>query len=549
MKIDRKAFQALQDIVGSEYISEDPAILDSYAFQYLAELVQPDLGKFMPRSLAVILPGNTGEVQAIVQACNQYHIRFKAYSTGWFMFGSPQSENAIQIDLRRMDHILEIDEKNMFAVVEPCVIAGVLQAEAMKVGLNCHIIGAGASHSPLASATSLGGHGPSSIYAGHNSENLLALEWVTPTGEILQTGSAGSAEGWFCGEGPGPSLRGLVRGEVGAVGGLGIFTKCAIKLCAWPGPAELPIEGEMPAYTSPLPDNFRAYSLAFPSWESYGNAHCLLYDSEIGYIAHRQFNMLGGDLSPAFWKLYTDPTKTLSDLKEIAGQPEVKKLTEEMRYSFQLVLAGMSSGDIEYQEKVLDEILARTGGWKVAGMSNPDMEKFSLLYLIRLPFKNLNYAWGGSFDGIFAQGGTPDFVISYIPVAKEILKKHQEKGLLVQCGDDAMMGCVAGMGGGTFTLLEQFMFWDPHDKQSVQEAIDFCEDAEVAARERGWPPGLESVIKINKLSEQELQLKYSKARQPSRFHWQWKIKQMLDPAGTTARGYDVLQEPPEKWPV
>ena len=54
-----------------------------------------------------------------------------------------------------MDRILEIDEKNMFAVIEPYVIAATLQAEAMKVGLNCHMIGAGASCSPLAQLTSV----------------------------------------------------------------------------------------------------------------------------------------------------------------------------------------------------------------------------------------------------------------------------------------------------------------------------------------------------------------------------------------------------------
>ena len=42
-----------------------------------------------------------------------------------------------------MDRILEIDEKNMFAVIEPYVIGATLQAEVMKVGLNTHIIGAG----------------------------------------------------------------------------------------------------------------------------------------------------------------------------------------------------------------------------------------------------------------------------------------------------------------------------------------------------------------------------------------------------------------------
>ena len=37
MALSKEAYQALEDIVGPENISEDPAILDSYAFQWLAE--------------------------------------------------------------------------------------------------------------------------------------------------------------------------------------------------------------------------------------------------------------------------------------------------------------------------------------------------------------------------------------------------------------------------------------------------------------------------------------------------------------------------------
>jgi len=135
--------------------------------------------------------------------------------------GYPSYDNTIQLDMMRMNRILEIDEKNMFAVVEPGVTYATLQAEAMKVGLNTHIIGAGASCSPLASATSYGGLGPDSLFMGTSNENMLGLEWVMPNGDIMKTGSLGSGAGWFCGEGPGPSIRGVVRGTSGAKGGMG----------------------------------------------------------------------------------------------------------------------------------------------------------------------------------------------------------------------------------------------------------------------------------------------------------------------------------------
>ena len=180
----------------------------------------------------VLLPGSTEEVQAIVRLCNKYKIKYKAASTFWSGQAYPSHDDTIQLDMRRMDRILEIDEKNMYAVVEPGVIAATLQAEAMKVGLNTHIAGSGCSCSVLAGATSYFGSGPGNLYGGWFYDNLLGMEWVLPTGEIFRTGSLGSGCGWFCGEGPEPSMKNAARGFLGAKGSINVFTKCAVKLFA-----------------------------------------------------------------------------------------------------------------------------------------------------------------------------------------------------------------------------------------------------------------------------------------------------------------------------
>jgi len=101
-----------------ENISEDPAVLDSYVYPLTQTAIH--MGPFFdittPRGEAVLLPGSTGEVQAIVRICNKYRIKLKASSTFWSAQGFPSDENTIQLDMRRMDRILEIDEKNLFAV-------------------------------------------------------------------------------------------------------------------------------------------------------------------------------------------------------------------------------------------------------------------------------------------------------------------------------------------------------------------------------------------------------------------------------------------------
>jgi hypothetical protein len=73
------------------------------------------------------------------------------------------------------------------------------------------------------------------------------------------------------------------------------------------------------------------------------NCYYAIYDNEIGYIFHRQFNLAGADLAPALWLTYIDPTKTLNDVETAAKDPEIQKITERARISFQLILAATRS--------------------------------------------------------------------------------------------------------------------------------------------------------------------------------------------------------------
>src|SRR4030042_1515433 len=108
--------------------------------------------KFMPRFEIVVLPKGTEEVQAIIRLCNRFRIQFKPTSTLWGPGNCPGDPGVILIDLRRMNRLLEINEKNMYAVLEPYVIGAQLQAELMKRGLTCNLNGAGSHVSAFAFA-------------------------------------------------------------------------------------------------------------------------------------------------------------------------------------------------------------------------------------------------------------------------------------------------------------------------------------------------------------------------------------------------------------
>ena len=184
MALKKEIFKELEDIVGEENISNDPAIMHSY--------YSIDFG-------AVVLPKDTEEVQALMKLINRRALKFGTGSTAWFGMFPPDT---VFLDLRRMNRIIEINEKNMYAVVEPYVISAQLQAELMKRGLNCNIKGAGSNCSAIVK-----GHGHMDQTCGGDDRNYLAVEWVTPEGELMKLGSLGSSDEWFSGDGRGSLLE------------------------------------------------------------------------------------------------------------------------------------------------------------------------------------------------------------------------------------------------------------------------------------------------------------------------------------------------------
>lgn len=489
MSITDKQYQEFEAIVSKRNISKDAAVLDGYRYNlaHTAIHLGPHFDVRTPRALAVLLPGSTEEVQKIVKLCNKRGIKYKASSTFWSAQGYPCDDNTIILDMRRMDKIIDIDVKNMVAIVEPGVIGATLQAEVMKLGLNCHIQGSGCSCSILAGAAAWLGSGPGNLYGGWQYENLLSTEWVLPTGEVVTTGSAGfDSDSWVCGEGPGPSMRGLIRGMFGSKGSLGTFTKCAVKLHAWPGPKQFPIYGKAPAYTTKLPDNFRAFTLNFPNWQAWADTAHLLWENQIGYAAHRQFNFLGRDLKWGMIQILTDPTKTITDLEGIVNAPGYKEANDSMVIDFQIILAGMSQRDYDWQKETLDEILSITGGNIVECMETETIRNYTLLYLLRLGHKSLNLVYGGGYDGNFGMINAIDFGAQRAEEAGAFKLEWEKKGQIVAAGGDAMMGPIGGQGGGGTGLWENFTCFDSASKESTDGCLAFFDATTEYTNSKGW---------------------------------------------------------------
>ena len=342
---------ALREAVGERWVTMDPLILDTYAWQYLAEAASGT--NYMERPLAVVLPATTVEVAAVVKACNRLGCQYKAFSTGFGPWnGATRPHQMVQIDLRRMDRIVEIDAKNMYAVVEPYVSGNQLQTEAMKVGLNTHIVGAGGQCSVLASATSVMGNSWDGISTGYSGRNLLGVEWVTPAGEIVRVGSFEDDARPFTGDGPGFSLRGAMRGYAGALGGLGVFTRCALKLYPWHGPAKLEVSGTSPDYLVEIPEHHAAGLIVVSSWQEMAEVGYRLCEAEI-------LDLLGRNAPALVSALLTTDNNEFAKLYEIP-------LLHEMYYALTFIIVGQDEEDLRYKLKTLKKIAKEVGGGATA---------------------------------------------------------------------------------------------------------------------------------------------------------------------------------------
>jgi len=523
MVLERDTYKALEDIVGADNISEEPAILDAYAFQWGAASLTGKL--FAPRYEAIALPGSTEEVHAIVKACNKFKIKFKALSTGWGYFNSPGSEGGIQIDLRRMNKILEINEKAMYAVVEPYVISAQLQAELMKRGLTCNVIGAGANTSALP-LTALMGCGPTSVSTSYGNRNILGVEWVLPNGEILRLGSLGSGAGWFCGDGPGPSLRGIIRGYKTPLGGLGVFTKAATKVYHWPGTEAVPMEGASPNYTAKLPETFAAHYIIFPSWDKLTEAGYRIGESEIALAFVK--------LSP--WMI----AQNLAEDTRAGVQlfSEIRSLTLPKGPSVLVIIGAQSQREFDYKEKVLRRVTSETGGEFLSLVEkDPTIQRRLIWHIVRGTASAreifrpmvLNTAAFGACDSW-------EFAIHEAVEGAELKEKYIDAGLIVDDGADNGWGVMYEH--GHMGHMDQIVLGDPTNPTAGKGLRGFVDESWQICLEKacGWP---QTVMgdKANDLF----------GPRTSNYHvWARKIKKAFDPNGVSeSTHYITAQEFPE----
>jgi len=339
-------YKELVNILGAEYVSDDRGVMEAYSreSQSLSFLTE---GRYE----FVALPASTEDVQRIIKLANRHQFPVSVFSTGLLLATcAAVKPHWCLIDPKRMNSI-EIDDKNMFAIIGPYVSHAQVQAEAMKRGLVNGTPEAGSQSSSLANNIAFGLQG-TAYRTGYGARNVLGVEWVLPNGDILRTGSLANPEdGYFWGEGPGPDARGLLRGATGHLGALGVITRVSIKLYPWPGPPVLPTEGVIPDKKCQLPtDRFRWYFFTYPTLGEAIEAMREISKTEIGGMLHSwppiYYNWWWAKSFEEYWSTWI----------EEYWQRKVNNCVAVCLWGF------ASEKQVEYEEKVLMQIIEETGG-------------------------------------------------------------------------------------------------------------------------------------------------------------------------------------------
>ncbi len=170
----------------------------------------------------VCLPLDAAEVQACVRIALKHGRSIVPRGSGTGLAGGAVPlDEAVVIVTAKMNRVVEVDEDERFAWVEPGV---------MNLDLSKAVAHLGLHYAPDPSSQqicSIGGNvgtnagGPHCLAQGVTSAHIRAVEMVTPSGDFVT----------LDGEGAGYDLRGLV---VGSEGTMGIVTKICVRLMANP---------------------------------------------------------------------------------------------------------------------------------------------------------------------------------------------------------------------------------------------------------------------------------------------------------------------------
>ncbi len=210
LKTDLAALLGVDRLDDTEAVRAQHARGESYAGSVL-----PDL---------VVFPRSTQEVARVLEYATANGVPVTPVGANSSLEGhTVPVRGGISLDLTQLDAILEVRPHDLLAVVQPGVTYPRLNEQLRRHGL-FFPIDPGA-HASLGGMVSTNASGTAAVRYGTTGDYVLALEVVTPAGEVLRLGSRArkSASGYD-----------LCALFTGAEGTLGVITEITVKLVGLP---------------------------------------------------------------------------------------------------------------------------------------------------------------------------------------------------------------------------------------------------------------------------------------------------------------------------
>lgn len=454
----------IKDIVGIDFITTNKADLYIYS---------QDLTQASPKwpDLAV-LPGSLAELQKVVRVANREKIPVVPYIAGGNIGGLaiPQ-HGGILLDLKRMDRIVEVNEADMYAVVEPGVTFGHIKAYLEKH--HPSLIYTYAFSPPSTGVITnaiLQGLDNLSFRYGAASHWVTGLEVLLASGEIVRIGSCSVSRTWQAIV-PFPELTGLFLGWQGTTG---IITKMAVSL--WP----------KPKYSASL-------SFQFMDLEDVSR-----------FLPVMSRTRIPDDLIGTSYALGKVSRIAMEHQKASLYPAQVRK-DGEPEFTCSMEISGNTQGELDAKFKVIDEII--------------ESELKTIKITIAPPGPGSSAHFPMQTLPVLSSGGGLTWVGCYGPMSRWL--ETVTKGCALQDKYNISRSCYTRvMNEGHFVGLRWMLPFDKGDPAMVKRITDLSMEQLDLVLEMGYIPYKTPVWAIEKI-EQRAGFAWIKLHQ--------QVKEMLDP--------------------